>query len=155
MQVTKHAHDGRPPYSYTATLLERNADWIIVEAEWPLREVVAGPITFKPGDRLVEFFSIHDYFNAFLIHRGDGAFAGWYCNVTRPTIVSGDAIHWHDLYLDVLVDPHGAVHIEDEDELAASGLAESDPTLYRAIVDAQARLVEMIERNDFPFSYEG
>lgn len=154
VQVTKHALDGRPPYTYEARLLPSQTGWIVVEAEWPLHEVVAGPITFKPGDRLIEFFSTRDYFNAFLIHRQNGEFAGWYCNVTRPTTVDGDSIHWQDLYLDVLVDAEGTIHVEDGDELASSGLAESDPELYRSIVDAKDRLIEMIQRNEYPFSYE-
>ena len=150
--VTKHAPDGRPPYQYEATFVERRPDWIVVEAEWPLPEVVAGPVSFRPGDRLIEFFSTTSYFNAFLIYRNGSEFAGWYCNITHPTTLEGCEIHWHDLYLDVLVAPDGGIHIEDEDELELSGLAESDPDLYRTILDAKRRLIEMIERNEYPFS---
>ncbi len=104
IQVTKHADDGRPPYRYGARLVESIDEWVIVEADWPLHEVKAGPVTFKPGDRLTEFFSTNDYFNAFLIHRENGEFGGWYCNITHPTTVEGNEIHWHDLYLDIVID---------------------------------------------------
>jgi len=154
VRVTKHAPDGRPPYTYEARLLERRDGWIVVEAEWPMHAVVAGPVTFQPGDRLVEFFATDDYFNAFLIRRPDGGFAGWYCNVTHPTTVDGGEIHWHDLYLDVIVDRHGSIHIEDEDELVDSGLEDSDPELYRTILTTKDRLIEMIERNAYPFSHK-
>ncbi|MEZ4521179.1 MAG: DUF402 domain-containing protein [Thermomicrobiales bacterium] len=155
VRVTKHASDGRKPYSYDAKLVERSSDWIVVEAEWPLHEVNAGPVSFKPGDRLVEFFSITDHFNAFLIYRNRSSFAGWYCNVTHPTTVEGNEIHWHDLYLDVLVDADGGVHIEDEDELDESGLAVSDPDLYATILATKERILRLIERNEYPFSTVG
>ena len=154
IHVVKHNHDGRPPYRYEARLVESTGDWIVVEADWTLHEIVAGPVTFKPGDRLVEFFSKNDYFNAFLIHRDNGDFGGWYCNITHPTKVTKDEIHWHDLYLDVIVDESGTLHIEDEDELAASGIAESDPKLYQTILDSKDHLIALYQENQFPFSYE-
>lgn len=153
IQVTKHAPDGRPPYRYEATRIDAPPGWIAVVAKWPLRQVDVGPVSFKPGDTLTEFFALDDYFNAFLIHRDNGAFGGWYCNITHPTIVRNDEIHWHDLYLDILIDTEGCVHIEDEDELADSGLAASNPSLHHTIFDAKERLLGMIERNDYPFSF--
>ncbi|CAN5718712.1 DUF402 domain-containing protein [soil metagenome] len=150
--VTKHASDGRPPFRYQATLIEQRPDWIVVDADWPLPEVHAGPVSFKPGDRLIEFFSTADYFNAFLIYRNGSDFAGWYCNITMPTEVDGDEIHWHDLYLDIIVDTGGKIHIKDEDELEESGLAQSNPDLYQTILDAKLRLIELIEQNGYPFA---
>jgi protein associated with RNAse G/E len=115
--------------------------------------VDAGPISFKPGDVLTEFFSTREYFNAFLIKRDGGKVAGWYCNITYPTQISGRAIHWHDLYLDIIIDHRGAIHIKDEDELEASGIRTSDVDLYREILDARDRLLELIESAEYPFSY--
>lgn len=152
VRVTKHASDGRPPYSYNAELIDRRPGWIVVEAEWPLHQVDAGPVSFMPGDRLVEYFSTDDYFNAFAIHRNGDKFAGWYCNITMPTTVDGSEIHWHDLYLDIIVDSGGSIHVEDENELEESGLSSFDPDLYRTIVDAKDRLIAMIEQRTYPFT---
>lgn len=152
-RVTKHASDGRPPYSYDARLVEHRGHWIIVEADWPLHEVVAGPISFKPGDRLIEFFSTQEHFNAFLIKRGSDCIAGWYCNITYPARIDNHRIHWHDLYLDIIIDAQGTVHIEDEDELEAAGIREADRELYDRIIEAKVEVLELIESAQFPFSY--
>ncbi len=53
-----------------------------------------------------------------------------------------------------LLTTHRAIHIEDEDELEASGIAESDPALYHTILDTKDRLIALIVENRFPFSYE-
>ena len=153
LRVTKHASDGRPPYSYDARLLEHHSHWIVIEADWPLHEVVAGPISFKPGDVLVEFFSTEEHFNAFLIKRPGIGIAGWYCNITHPARIEGRHLHWYDLFLDVIVDEHGVIHIEDEDELDSAGLHETDLELYRSIVGAKDRVVSLIEKGEYPFSY--
>ncbi len=154
VQVTKHASDGRPPYTYPARLIEAPPGWVAVEARWPMRRVDAGPISFLPGDLLTEFFALDDYFNAFLVHRPDGVFGGWYCNITHPTRYGQDEIHWHDLYLDIIIDVDGQVHLEDEDELEESGLAVSDPDLYQTIIATRDRVLALIERNAYPFSYQ-
>ncbi len=150
--VVKHAHDGRPPYQYRARMQDSPPGWVVVQAFWQLHEVVAGPISFKPGDTLDEYFSLENHYNAFAVHRADGAFGGWYCNVTLPTILEDGAVHWHDLYLDVLVAPDGSVHVEDEDELQASGLAQTDPALYATIIATKDELLEMIAQRCYPFS---
>jgi hypothetical protein len=150
--VVKHAHDGRPPYRYPARLQTSPPGWVVVQADWPLHEVVAGPVSFKPGDTLAEFFSLERHYNAFAIHRSDGAFGGWYCNVTLPTTFEAGEIHWYDLYLDVLIAPDGSVHVEDEDELDASGLEFTDPALFATITAAKDELLEMIEQRRYPFS---
>ena len=155
VSVTKHALDGRPPYRWTASLREVERGWVVVEASWPLGVVNAGPVSFRPGDTLVEYFATDDWFNAFHISRASGAFAGWYCNVTRPTTFDGRDIHWHDLYLDVIVDPNGNISIEDDDELRDSGIEHRDPALYAKIIDTKDRIIRMIERNCYPFSTTG
>ncbi len=150
--VVKHAFDGRPPYRYRARLEESPPDWVVVQADWPLHEIEAGPITFRPGDTLDEYFSLVDHYNAFAVRRQDGAFGGWYCNVTLPTEFRGLEIHWYDLYLDVLVATDGSVHVEDEDELEASGLATTNPQLHATIIAAKDELLSMIEQGSYPFS---
>lgn len=150
--VVKHSPDGRPPYRYTARLMESPPGWVVVQADWPLHEVNSGPVSFKPGDVLDEYFSLERYYNAFAVHRADGSFGGWYCNVTHPTRYEGGEIHWYDLYLDVLVAPDGSVHVRDEDELEASGLERDNPELHATIIQAKDELLQMIAERSYPFS---
>jgi hypothetical protein len=151
--VVKHAPAGREPklYHYTATLMPSPAGWVAVRARWITREVIVGALRFSPGDVLDEFFSLERPYNAFAIRRESGEFGGWYCNVTEPTRFENGEIHWHDLYIDVLVTPDGAVSIEDEHELEESGLAGSNAELHAMILEARDELIDMIERNAYPF----
>ncbi|MFJ9648140.1 DUF402 domain-containing protein [Streptomyces sp. NPDC101206] len=62
------------------------------------------------------------------VRTGAGVLKGWYCDVTRPAVVDGGEIRVVDLDLDLWVSADGSSVLRlDEDEFAASGLADSDP----------------------------
>lgn len=150
--IVKHAPDGREPVRYEGCVIASDPDWIVARCDWVHGYVDIGCLEFRPGDVLDEYFALTEPFNAFAIFRPSGALAGWYCNVTHPTIVDGNTIHWHDLYIDVVITEQGEVVVLDEDELAESGLVESDPALHQAILKARDRLLELIRSNAYPFS---
>lgn len=150
--VIKHALDGRPPVRYSANLLPSPDGWIVARATWVHGAVDAGPLSFRDGDTLEEFFSLDRPYNAFAIYRPGGEFAGWYCNVTQPTEVHDDEIHWHDLFVDVLVTPDGRVSVEDEHELEESGLRASDPETYAMVLTGRDELLALIRDNAYPFN---
>jgi hypothetical protein len=150
--VVKLRPDGTPATRYQAVELASPAGWIATEAHWTFKTVDIGHFTFEPGDRLEEFFSLDRWYNLFVVFRPTGELAGWYCNVTYPTIVTGDELHWHDLWVDVIVTREGQVAVLDEDELEASGLAATDPPLYATILAARDELLAMQRENAYPFS---
>src|SRR5687767_12831740 len=125
--VVKLRPDGSEAARYVGAELPAPAGWVAVRAQWRYGRVDIGCLAFEPGDILDEFFALDRPYNAFALHRADGEFVGWYCNVTYPTTVTSDAIYWHDLYVDVIAYPDGRTLVLDEDELAASGLATADP----------------------------
>jgi protein associated with RNAse G/E len=118
------------------------------------KRVDIGYYAFEPGDTLLEFFSMDRWYNAFATFRATGEFVGWYCNVTYPTIVDFDTreLRWHDLWVDILVLPDGKVIVVDEDELADSGLATTDPSLHATILGARDELLALIDSAAYPFS---
>ena len=76
--------------------------------------------------------------------------------MTYPTIVDGDELRWHDLWVDLIVLPDGQRFVLDEDELEASGLAATDPPLYATILAARDELIRLHQQNAYPFSlYNG
>jgi hypothetical protein len=150
--VVKLRPDGTPATRYQATELESPPNWIATEAHWTFKTVDIGYFTFEPGDRLEEFFSLDRWYNLFAVFRPSGELVGWYCNVTYPTIVQGDELHWHDLWVDVIVTPAGEVVVLDEEELEESGLAATDPPLYATILAARDELLTMHRENAYPFS---
>jgi hypothetical protein len=150
--VVKLSPTGKPPVRYSGTSLPAPEGWVAVRAPWIHGTYELGYLTFQNGDTLDEFFALERPYNAFALYRADGEFAGWYCNVTHLTRIVDDEIHWHDLFIDVIVYPDGRTLVLDEDELAEAGVEASDPTLYAMILAARDELLELAARRAFPFS---
>lgn len=150
--VVKRAPDGSETTRYPTRVVPTDAPrpWIEVEAVWTQRTIDVAGLVFAPGDTLREFFSPVHPFNAFALHSPAGAFKGWYGNVTFPAFLVADGsasdltLVWHDLYLDIVILSDGSEVLLDDDELAASGLPESDPDLARAIHAARRDLIAII-----------
>jgi hypothetical protein len=150
--IVKLRPDGSEAARYPALGIDAPPGWIAASAVWGYARVDIGLFAFEPEDVLLEYFSLDRHFNAFATYRSGGELVGWYCNVTYPTTVSGDQIRWHDLYVDVVMLPDGRVHVLDEDELAASGLAASAPDLHTAILNARDEIVTRYRAGAYPFS---
>ncbi|MGI8476681.1 MAG: DUF402 domain-containing protein [Thermomicrobiales bacterium] len=129
--------------------------WIAARADWVKRVVEMDGLRFVPGDRLHEFFSPLHPFNVFSVFSPEGELHGWYANVTHPTTIDCSTepptLRWHDLYLDVIVLPDGAITVRDEDELDESRLIEHEPELHALILATKDHLVELARRLAFPF----
>jgi hypothetical protein len=136
--------------------------WVATEARWVNRDVVVGGLPFRTGARLVEWFSAAHPYNCFAVHDpDDGRLLGWYANVTWPArfdlAADPPTVTWPDLWLDVIgMATDGDVPaIHDEDELAASGLAASDPALHDAIVATAHAVVRAMRDRHPPFGTDG
>lgn len=157
--VVKLAPDGSVVTEYPAEIVPGAAPppWIAARAVWGNRLVVLDGLEFHPGDTLVEFFSPDHWFNAFAVHAPDGAFRGWYANVTYPTRFDGSVspprLIWHDLFVDVVAVPGGSPSVRDEDELAASRLAATSPALHARILAARDDILDRVESRDVPFDW--
>lgn len=157
LRVVKWSPAGEPVTSYQGWVIDAGSpnDWIAVRADWTTRLVEMNGLRFVPGDRLHEFFSPAHPFNVLSVWSPEGALRGWYANVTHPAMLDATTepptLIWHDLFIDLIGLPDGAMAIRDEDELAASGLADSDPALYRAVLESRDRLVALFAQRAFPF----
>lgn len=158
VEVIKRAPEGAVVATYPATVIATEAPppWVALAATWTHGDVDLDGLRFVPGDRLVEYFSPRDPYNAFVVFAPDGALRGWYANVTYPAALERRdgrlTLTWHDLYVDLVMLPDGRTTIRDEDELAASGLATRDPALHAAILAVRDRLRDLAARRAFPFS---
>lgn len=155
--VVKLAPDGSEVVRYPGVVVEAGAPppWVAVRARWVNRAVELDGLRFEPGDRLHEFFSPVDRFNAFSVFAPGGELRGWYANVTHPATLDAGTepptLTWHDLYVDVVGLPGGQPVVRDEDELAAAGVGEREPALAAAIGAARDELVARLRRRAFPF----
>jgi len=161
LTVVKLAPDGSEVTRYpgVVTAAGAAAPWVAVAATWVTRVVDLDGLTFVPGDRLVEFFSPVDPFNVFAVFTPEGDLRGWYANVTHPSwiepVTDPPTLFWHDLYVDVVALPDGRVTVRDEDELAESGLATTDPLLHARILTTRDELLRRVTLRAFPFHQRG
>jgi hypothetical protein len=148
--VVKRAPDGSEATRYPAIRVVSTAPspWVELVAEWTVPNVVVAGLPFIPGDTVREFFSAEHPYNAFAVISPEGEMRGWYGNVTYPAFfdeVEGEQVLvWHDLYLDVVIMPDGAMHLLDDDELEESGIPGRDTEFATAIVQARLDLIGVI-----------
>lgn len=90
------------------------ADGLTLES--PVR--IAGEIVLEAGSDVVWFTFPGAWHDIGTFHRADGSFTGTYANILTPCVFE-DIGKWRatDLFLDIWVEPSGAVLTLDEDEL--------------------------------------
>lgn len=129
---------GRTKIRYPARLLRDDGTRVTVRAPWAgeaARDF--GFVRFEAGDVFVEHYWRDRWFAVKEVRTGDGTLKGWYCDVTRPARLADGELVVEDLDLDLWVSADGSRVLRlDEDEFAASGLAESDPHAAREAVRA-------------------
>ncbi len=148
-EVVKCDAFGREKLSYSGALVESNEDFVCIDASFALPDHDLGFITLRRGDRFREWFYRQRYYNIFRIAAGDsGALKGWYCNITRPPVITAGRVSAEDLELDVFVHPDGRMRILDEEDFARLRLPENEATAARA---ALAEIRDMVSKRIQPF----
>jgi uncharacterized protein len=121
--VIKNNHLGEAVWRYEGSVIERGDNYVCLRAYFDRQDADLGFVTFKRGDLFIEWFFSDRWYNIFQVHDGEGdSIKGWYCNITRPALISGDTITADDLALDVWVMPNGTVMLLDEEEFSALNL---------------------------------
>lgn len=140
---------GRTKIRYRSTLVSDDGTRIAVRAPWAgtgVRDF--GFVRFGPGDVFTEYYWRDRWYSVKEVRDGAGRLKGWYCDITRPAVRTGTELVAEDLDLDLWRSADGTdVRRLDEDEFAASGLAERDPRAAAAAVAALGEL-EALARGD-------
>jgi uncharacterized protein len=157
LTIVKRAPDGSVAARYQGVVVGHSHDsWVLIQATWTQRRIELGGLSFCPGDELLEWFSPQHPFNAFAVFSAADRFKGWYANVAYPvqldTTADPSVLFWHDLYLDLVGLPDGSFTVHDDDELLASGLADTNPELHARILEAQSELIHRFQRQLPPFA---
>jgi Protein of unknown function (DUF402) len=146
---------GATKIRYSAEVLADDGTRVTVRAPWAgegTRDF--GFVRFEPDDVFTEHYWRDRWYSVKEVRTGDGALKGWYCDITRPAVLEHGELRVEDLDLDLWVsaeDPSGegrerVVLRLDEDEFAASGLAERDPDAADRAVRALDEL-ELLAEN--------
>ncbi|SDZ29066.1 Protein of unknown function [Micromonospora pattaloongensis] len=119
----------RPDVTYPAVVLADDGTHLVVRAPWAGADCRDfGFVRFERGDVFTEHYWRDRWYSVKEVRSADGALKGWYCDVTRPARVRDGGLVVADLDLDLWCSADGATVLRlDEDEFAASGLAERDP----------------------------
>ncbi|WP_030187592.1 DUF402 domain-containing protein [Streptomyces violaceorubidus] len=140
---------GRTKIRYAATLLHDDGTRLAVRAPWAgdgVRDF--GFVRFEAGDVFTEYYWRDRWYAVKEVRTGAGVLKGWYCDITRPAVLTGTELVVEDLDLDLWRSADGTdVRRLDEDEFAGSGLADRDPGAAAAAVAALDAL-ERLARGD-------
>lgn len=141
---------GRTKIRYPADLLSDDGNRVAVRAAWAgdgVRDF--GFVRFEAGDVFTEYYWRDRWYSVKEVRDARGDLKGWYCDITRPAVLSGGELVVEDLDLDLWRSADGSdVRRLDEDEFAESGLAERDP-------EAAARAVAALDELEASATVEG
>ncbi|MCX5383323.1 DUF402 domain-containing protein [Streptomyces sp. NBC_00083] len=120
---------GRTKLRYPASVVSDDGTRLTVRAPWATGTTRDfGFVRFEPGDVFTEHYWRDRWYAVKEVRGADAALKGWYCDIARPAVVRDGEVVSTDLDLDLWVSADGAAVLRlDEDEFAASGLAERDP----------------------------
>ncbi|MFI6563150.1 DUF402 domain-containing protein [Streptomyces sp. NPDC050534] len=142
---------GRTKIRYEAELLGDDGTRIAVRAPWAGEGVRDfGFVRFEKGDVFTEHYWRDRWYAVKEVRDSAGVLKGWYCDITRPAVLSGTELVVEDLDLDLWRSADGSdVRRLDEDEFEASGLTETDPEAAAAAVAALDELEDLARGGDF------
>jgi predicted RNA-binding protein associated with RNAse of E/G family len=147
--VLKKNIKGEETWRYEGKVLMSRLDAVLIEASFNRSDLPFHGITFREGDRFLEAYFTHQWFNIFEIHDcDDDHLKGWYCNVTFPSEIKEHEIGWRDLALDLLVYPDGKQLVLDEDEFAALAIDERTRQMARLALEKLKQIFQPVEEFD-------
>ena len=139
--VIKRNLNGEETWRYPGRVLQRAANYLVLEAFFDRDDRIFQGMPLLRGDRFIETYYIDRWYNIFEIHdRGDDSLRGWYCNIGYPAEIQMDIISYIDLALDLLVFTDGQQLVLDEDEYHALPLV---PTVRAQADKALQELQEL------------
>lgn len=147
--VFKRSYTGETVLEYSGDVVERDKTWVCVRAVFKHDDKVRDYVAFRRGDEFIEWFYADRWYNVFEMYDvDDGHLKGWYCNITRPALITDNWIKADDLALDVFVSPDGSILVLDEDEFAEISISADERRLALMAVEEIRRLVA---RRESPF----
>ena len=130
--------------------LERLDDEIVILRAVANKELPFKEVAIHPGDLLLQYFPRSEWFYIQEYLTPSGRVKGWYCNIATPPQVQGSTITVRDLIVDIFVSRDGTYKVLDLEELEEQkGLLQAD--VIEKIHQAKEKLIQMIEKGEFPF----
>ena len=139
--IIKQDHRGREVWRWRGRLLWATPVGWAVEATFSGPPIVVGGLSFRPGDRMIEFYYRHRWYNLFAVYDGPhGRIKGWYANIAAPAQRRGNRLIYRDWALDLVVLRDGQATVLDQEAFAALPLSPQER------LQARRAFVEIRER---------
>lgn len=140
---------GNITLTYSGDLVAHGEDYVCVCAIYKEATRDLGYVVFKQGDIFTEWFYSNCWYNVFeVVDVDDGRLKGYYCNFTRPAVMSAVSVKADDLELDLFVWPDGTWVLLDEDEYAALALSIQEREQVEA---ARQQILQLVAQCEQPF----
>ncbi len=122
--VIKQDFYGREVWRWRGRLLWATPVGWVLEAAFSGPPTTVGGLSFRPGDRMIEFYYRARWYNLFAVYDGPhGRIKGWYANIAAPTQRRGDRLIYRDWALDLVVLRDGRVAVLDQEAFVALPLS--------------------------------
>lgn len=116
-KVQKKNPAGEVVYEYEGDVLNREENFVTLEALFAREDMPFMDVVFKKGDRFVERYYSDRWYNVFAVYdRDDGKVKGWYCNIGKPAVIEDGVVSYIDLAIDLWVSVDGRRTVLDEEE---------------------------------------
>jgi predicted RNA-binding protein associated with RNAse of E/G family len=150
IKVIKLDISGRLVWQYEGKLLRRRPHSLTLGAFFDVGDVRVADVVLRKGDRFVETFYDERMYNVFQVCDAlSGKLKGWYCNVSRPAVLTADSVSWVDLALDLWVSPDGSQAVLDREEFEALDIEANERELaLSALAALQRRFRRMRPRHE-------
>jgi len=143
IHIHKLDHNGTEVWNYFGEVIHRTDSSVVLRAVFDQKSVRTGKITLESGDIFEEYFYTDRWYNIFkIIEPRTGTVKGWYCNLTRPAVITPTDISADDLALDFLVYPDRTWEILDQEDFSLLDIDGDDKKRVEAALQDLQRLVE-------------
>lgn len=147
--IYKLNHLGEEVLHYSAEVVERGENYVCLRAMFGFETRNLGYVTLKKGDIFTEWFYTDRWYNVFKVEDIDtGQLKGYYCNITRPAVISETFVKADDLALDIFVHPNGKIRMLDEDEYDDLPLSDEE---RRNVHQAIQQIEHLVQSSITPF----
>jgi protein associated with RNAse G/E len=142
IEIIKYDLNHIEQWRYSGKVVLRKPGRVIIEAYFDRSDVQVAGLLLSRHDRFLEIYFQDRWYNIYQVYAGNSSrIKGWYCNITRPPILTKTEISYIDLALDLVVLPDGEQTVLDANEFEQLDLQDHEKKQALAALEELQALV--------------